>query len=201
VAAIRQVRALAEKGEGEYDMRQVMASFVGKLSYREMCTVLKEQRGWRQARDFFAWMKLQVGHCLDFSGKFIILAGFGHIWVFVNFWKSNICHFCLGIILLGGRVCEGLCNCCRYVFEVVGSLGELLPFGDNVTVVSNLLIEFICVNFFDPICIGFEIAASVSFLFFFCLVVGLCGVFDYSVVLFVSISPIEMQWFYSNGWS
>lgn len=74
VAAIRKVRALAEKGEGEYDMRQVMASFVGKLSYREMCTVLKEQRGWRQARDFFDWMKLQVGHYLNFSGKFIILA-------------------------------------------------------------------------------------------------------------------------------
>jgi len=110
VAAIRQVRALAEKAEGGYDMRQVMASFVGKLSYREMCTVLKEQRGWRQARDFFAWMKLQVGHCLDFSGKLIIiLAGFGefHIWVFASFWKSNFCHFCLGIILLGGLVCEG----------------------------------------------------------------------------------------------
>lgn len=60
VAAIKRVRALAQKGEGGYDMRQEMASFVGKLSYREMCAVLKEQKGWRQARDFFAWMKLQI---------------------------------------------------------------------------------------------------------------------------------------------
>nr|TKW19270.1 hypothetical protein SEVIR_4G009600v2 [Setaria viridis] len=37
-----------------------MASFVTKLTFREMCVVLREQRGWRQARDFFAWMKLQV---------------------------------------------------------------------------------------------------------------------------------------------
>ena len=64
VAAISHVRTLAQRGEGEYDMREMMGSFVGKLSYREMCVVLKEQKGWRQARDFFAWMKLQVRYLL-----------------------------------------------------------------------------------------------------------------------------------------
>lgn len=42
-------------------MRMEMASFVGKLTFREMCIVLKEQKGWRQVRDVFDWMKLQVG--------------------------------------------------------------------------------------------------------------------------------------------
>lgn len=51
----------------------------------------------------------------------------------------------------------------QWVFEVVGSLGELLAFGDNVTVVLNLLIGFIC--------IGFERTAS-FFFFCFCLLVG-----------------------------
>lgn len=57
VAAIQRVRSLSGK---PYDMRQVMASFVAKLTFKEMCIVLKEQKGWRQVRDFFAWMKLQV---------------------------------------------------------------------------------------------------------------------------------------------
>ncbi|XP_020240766.1 pentatricopeptide repeat-containing protein At5g27270 isoform X2 [Asparagus officinalis] len=48
VAAVKTVRGLAGKRDGECDMREVMASFVGKLSFREMCVVLKEQRGWRQ---------------------------------------------------------------------------------------------------------------------------------------------------------
>lgn len=39
---------------------QVMSSFVNKLSFRDMCVVLKEQRGWRQAQVFFEWMKLQM---------------------------------------------------------------------------------------------------------------------------------------------
>lgn len=60
VAAIRAVRGLSSRPEGSYNMREVMASFVAKLSFREMCIVLKEQRGWRQVRDFFEWMKLQV---------------------------------------------------------------------------------------------------------------------------------------------
>ena len=60
MAAIRKIRALAGLPEGSYEIREVMSSFVTKLSFREMCTVLKEQRGWRQARDFFSWMKLQV---------------------------------------------------------------------------------------------------------------------------------------------
>lgn len=92
VAAIKQVRALAVRGEGGYDMREVMASFVGKLSFREMCVVLKEQKGWRQARDFFSWMKLQVCYLLGpflelFLGKFELL-GLNlvfFIWVFCDF--------------------------------------------------------------------------------------------------------------------
>lgn len=60
IAAIRTVRSLSRKAEGSYDMRKEMGSFVAKLTFREMCIVLKEQKGWRQVRDFFAWMKLQV---------------------------------------------------------------------------------------------------------------------------------------------
>ncbi|XP_058183017.1 pentatricopeptide repeat-containing protein At5g27270 isoform X2 [Rhododendron vialii] len=59
VAAIQRVRSLSGK---PYDMRQVMASFVAKLTFKEMCIVLKEQKGWRQVRDFFAWMKLQLSY-------------------------------------------------------------------------------------------------------------------------------------------
>lgn len=66
VAAIKRVRALSEKADGEYDMRTVMSSFVGKLSFREMCVVLKEQKGWRQVRDLFSWMKLQVRFFFQF---------------------------------------------------------------------------------------------------------------------------------------
>lgn len=69
VAAIRLVRSLAARPEGSYNMREVMGSFVAKLSFREMCVVLKEQRGWRQARDFFGWMKLQV--LLFVFGEFV----------------------------------------------------------------------------------------------------------------------------------
>lgn len=60
VAAIKRVRSIAAMREGEYDMREEMSSFVAKLSFREMCVVLKEQKSWRQVRDFFYWMKLQV---------------------------------------------------------------------------------------------------------------------------------------------
>lgn len=60
IAAIKKVRALSEMADGVYDMRVVMGSFVGKLTFKEMCVVLKEQKGWRQVRDFFGWMKMQV---------------------------------------------------------------------------------------------------------------------------------------------
>lgn len=60
VAAIQRVRSLSGKPDGAYNMREVMGSFVAKLTFNEMCIVLKEQKGWRQVRDFFAWMKLQV---------------------------------------------------------------------------------------------------------------------------------------------
>lgn len=67
MAAIKRVRSLSQKKDGEYDMRAVMSSFVGKLNFREMCVVLKEQKGWKQVRDFFSWMKLQVGFSLSLS--------------------------------------------------------------------------------------------------------------------------------------
>jgi hypothetical protein len=65
-------------------------------------------------------------------------------------------------------------------FEVVGSLGELLAFGDNVTVVLNLLIGFIC--------IGFERAAGIFF--FFAWWTGY-ALFLVMLWFYVSISPIE----------
>lgn len=68
VAAIKKVRGLSQRREGsgaDDNMRVVMGSFVAKLTFRDMCVVLKEQRGWRQVRDFFAWMKLQVLFCFS----------------------------------------------------------------------------------------------------------------------------------------
>ncbi|XP_051150296.1 pentatricopeptide repeat-containing protein At5g27270 isoform X2 [Andrographis paniculata] len=60
VAAIKCVRSTSGMREGSYNMREVMSSFVAKLSFREMCVVLKELKNWRQVRDMFAWMKLQL---------------------------------------------------------------------------------------------------------------------------------------------
>ncbi|GER33472.1 pentatricopeptide repeat-containing protein [Striga asiatica] len=48
VAAIKRVRSTSKLREGEYDMREVMGSFVAKLTFKEMCVVLKEQKSWRQ---------------------------------------------------------------------------------------------------------------------------------------------------------
>lgn len=75
VAAIKRVRSLSGKAEGTFDMREIMGSFVTKLTFREMCVVLKEQKSWRQVRDFFAWMKLQVAFSLLFSPFFEFLIG------------------------------------------------------------------------------------------------------------------------------
>uniref|UniRef100_A0A7N0TZ08 PROP1-like PPR domain-containing protein n=1 Tax=Kalanchoe fedtschenkoi TaxID=63787 RepID=A0A7N0TZ08_KALFE len=79
VAAIKAVRGLAGKKEGEYDMRRVMASFVTKLTFREMCVVLKEQRGWRQAMEFFDWMKLQLSYRPSVIPYTILLRIYGQV--------------------------------------------------------------------------------------------------------------------------
>ncbi|PON62426.1 Tetratricopeptide-like helical domain containing protein [Trema orientale] len=79
VAAIKRVRSLSEKADGEYDMRAVMGSFVGRLSFREMCVVLKEQKGWRQVRDFFYWMKLQLSYRPSVIVYTIVLRIYGQV--------------------------------------------------------------------------------------------------------------------------
>lgn len=89
VAAIKTVRALSASREGEYDMRFVMASFVGKLSFREMCVVLKEQKGWRQVRDFFAWMKLQVPFHRPISSIYCIFGWYIAVCLWLGFFLFN----------------------------------------------------------------------------------------------------------------
>ncbi|KAL0905350.1 hypothetical protein M5K25_023762 [Dendrobium thyrsiflorum] len=79
LAAIQAVRSLAGRPEGSYDMREVMRSFVAKLTFREMCVVLREQRGWRQARDFFAWMKLQLCYKPSVIVYTILLRTYGQV--------------------------------------------------------------------------------------------------------------------------
>ncbi|XP_062119748.1 pentatricopeptide repeat-containing protein At5g27270 isoform X1 [Humulus lupulus] len=79
VAAIKRVRSLSQKVEGEYDMRKVMGSFVGQLSFREMCVVLKEQKGWKQVRDFFDWMKLQLSYRPSVIVYTIVLRIYGQV--------------------------------------------------------------------------------------------------------------------------
>ncbi|KAJ0013195.1 hypothetical protein Pint_21079 [Pistacia integerrima] len=75
VAAIKAVRGRGEK----VNMRVVMGSFVGKLSFREMCVVLKEQRGWKQVRDFFDWMKLQLSYRPTVVVYTIVLRLYGQV--------------------------------------------------------------------------------------------------------------------------
>ncbi|KAI3904527.1 hypothetical protein MKW98_014707 [Papaver atlanticum] len=79
VAAIRVVRNLSTRVDGSYDMRQVMSSFVTKLTFREMCIVLKEQKGWRQVRDFFDWMKLQLCYRPSVIVYTIVLRMYGQV--------------------------------------------------------------------------------------------------------------------------
>ncbi|XP_025813876.1 pentatricopeptide repeat-containing protein At5g27270 isoform X2 [Panicum hallii] len=77
VAAVRAVRATASRPSA--DMHLAMASFVTKLTFREMCVVLREQRGWRQARDFFAWMKLQMCYEPSVVAYTILLRLYGRV--------------------------------------------------------------------------------------------------------------------------
>nr|CAB3469239.1 unnamed protein product [Digitaria exilis] len=77
VAAVRAVRATASRPSA--DMRLAMSSFVTKLTFREMCVVLREQRGWRQARDFFAWMKLQLCYEPSVVAYTILLRLYGRV--------------------------------------------------------------------------------------------------------------------------
>ncbi|KAG6738543.1 hypothetical protein POTOM_058163 [Populus tomentosa] len=79
VAAIKRVRGLAGKKNEERDMRLLMSGFVGKLSFREMCVVLKEQKGWREARDFFSWMKLQLSYHPSVIVYTILLRIYGQV--------------------------------------------------------------------------------------------------------------------------
>ncbi|KAK1273246.1 Pentatricopeptide repeat-containing protein [Acorus gramineus] len=79
IAAIKTVRSLSGRAEGEYDMREVMGSFVMKLTFREMCVVLKEQKGWRQVRDFFSWMKLQLCYRPSVIVYTIVLRMYGQV--------------------------------------------------------------------------------------------------------------------------
>ncbi|GFP94280.1 pentatricopeptide repeat-containing protein at5g27270 [Phtheirospermum japonicum] len=79
VAAIKRVRSTSGLREGQYDMREVMCSFVTKLSFREMCVVLKEQKSWRQVRDFFAWMKLQLSYRPSVIAYTIVLRAYGQV--------------------------------------------------------------------------------------------------------------------------
>ncbi|KAG6571207.1 Pentatricopeptide repeat-containing protein, partial [Cucurbita argyrosperma subsp. sororia] len=79
VAAIKHVRSLSQRAEGEYDMRMEMASFVGKLTFREMCIVLKEQKGWRQVRDVLDWMKLQLSYRPSVIVYTIVLRTYGQV--------------------------------------------------------------------------------------------------------------------------
>ncbi|KAL9234375.1 hypothetical protein vseg_009255 [Gypsophila vaccaria] len=78
-AAVETVRSLSQKREGGYDIRKVMSSFVSKLTFRDMCVVLKEQKSWRQVRDFFSWMKLQLCYRPSPIAYTIVLRAYGQV--------------------------------------------------------------------------------------------------------------------------
>lgn len=48
-----------------------------ELGFRDMCVILKEQRGWRQAREFFEWMKLQIPYSPSVIAYTILLGIYG----------------------------------------------------------------------------------------------------------------------------
>lgn len=77
VAAARAVRATASRPPGS--VRVAMASFVSKLTFREMCVVLSQQRGPRQAQEFFAWMKLQLCYEPSVVAYTILLRLYGQV--------------------------------------------------------------------------------------------------------------------------
>ncbi|RAL46933.1 hypothetical protein DM860_016567 [Cuscuta australis] len=79
IAAINVVRSLSSKPQGSYDMRKVMGSFVAKFTFREMCIVLKEQKGWRQVRDFFSWMKMQLSYQPSVIAYTIVLRAYSQV--------------------------------------------------------------------------------------------------------------------------
>lgn len=58
-------------------MWQVMKPYIKELSFRDMCVILKEQRGWRQARLFFEWMKLQIPYNSSVIAYTILLGIYG----------------------------------------------------------------------------------------------------------------------------
>ncbi|CAN1151932.1 Pentatricopeptide repeat-containing protein At5g27270 [Linum perenne] len=78
-AAIKTVRSMAGKKDCERDVRSLMVGFVGKLSFQEMCIVLKEQKGWREVRDFFSWMKLQLSYHPSVIVYTIVLRLYGKV--------------------------------------------------------------------------------------------------------------------------
>ncbi|KAK2658449.1 hypothetical protein Ddye_004982 [Dipteronia dyeriana] len=75
LSATKAVRAM----DGNVNVRLVMSSFVGKLSFRDMCVVLKEQKGWRQVHDFFSWMKLQLSYRPCVIAYTIVLRIYGQV--------------------------------------------------------------------------------------------------------------------------
>ena len=59
-------------------MCQVMKPYIKELGFRDMCVILKEQRGWRQAREFFEWMKLQIPYSPSVIAYTILLGSWLH---------------------------------------------------------------------------------------------------------------------------
>eukprot|EP00250_Pteridium_aquilinum_P003617 c13920_g1_i1 orf=567-2825(-) len=57
--AICTISKLSSRRRGSYDFGVVMNPWVGSLSFKDMCIILREQKHWVQACDFFQWMKLQ----------------------------------------------------------------------------------------------------------------------------------------------
>ncbi|KAI5072949.1 hypothetical protein GOP47_0013055 [Adiantum capillus-veneris] len=57
--AIYTISKLASKSKDSYDFGVVMNPWVGSLSFKDMCIVLRELKSVASACDFFHWMKLQ----------------------------------------------------------------------------------------------------------------------------------------------
>ncbi|KAL9325362.1 hypothetical protein ACSQ67_006007 [Phaseolus vulgaris] len=70
------VQYLQDDRNGHLYGKHVVAAI---KNFKEMCVVLKEQKGWRQVRDFFYWMKLQLSYRPSVIVYTIVLRLYGQV--------------------------------------------------------------------------------------------------------------------------
>ncbi|KAH7424427.1 hypothetical protein KP509_11G008200 [Ceratopteris richardii] len=95
--AIRTISQLASKRKDSYDFGVVLNPWVGSLSFKDMCIVLREQKHVALACEFFRWMKLQGSYVPSVIPYTIILRKCGEAGKFdlvESFYKEMLQEGC-----------------------------------------------------------------------------------------------------------